>query len=138
MAIIRSRKAKVSIAVVLVLMFSIVMFISSLFWLTVHGPWEDNSPFMPRSTSVSYKGASASFQEYDAPRMKELMFELSEANVTIVFYDMDFSKHRALYLNYINFKEKALENKLVICSQIETGELVLLVLENSKLWLWKP
>jgi hypothetical protein len=119
-------------------MFSLVMFITSLFWLTVQGPWDSDSPFAPRPTNVNYKGASATFQEYDSPRMKELMFELSEANCTIVFYDMDFSRHRIRYLNYIDFTEKALENKIVFCSQIETGELVLLVLEDGNLWLWKP
>ena len=42
-------------------------------------------------------------------------------------------------LHYLDFKAKALEkNKVVMCSQMENGELVLLLLENSKAWLWRP
>ena len=137
------RDGRVGILATLVLLTSIVLFIGCLFWLTVNGPWGGGSLFGDNL----FKPAGMTVQE---PETQTLIETEHEMNITEAIEDLTssgcvFTEYRKVYsrsettpLEYEQFKEAAIDRKIVY-KTIDSWEApVLLVIRNGKIYEWTP
>lgn len=135
MAGLGSRKAKVGISVSVLLMFCIVMFIGSLFYLTLNGPWnmENENEQIPPSLPIEY----ASDPEDEPDSIENALLNLCNAGCTVVSSSIDFNEYDMKSLSFHDFKDIVLKNQIVILAEID-DETLLLVFKSGHLWYWKP
>jgi hypothetical protein len=135
MAVLGSRKAKVGISVSILLMFCIVMFIGSLFYLTIDGPWNlgNEIEHIPPTLPIEY----TSDPEDEPDSVENALLDLCDAGCTIVSSSINFNEYDVKSSSFHEFKDKVLKNRIVILAEIK-DETLLLVLQNGQLWYWKP
>lgn len=131
------RKAKVGILVVVILMFSIVIFVSSLFWLVVYGPWNENRSFNQlSSTNIDIK--TNVFDKYEPKSIEEALIDLRKENCRVYSRQVAQRDRKMVYVCYNGFKEEALKNSIVTLSKGISGRSILLVVERDIIWAWTP
>ena len=136
MAIYGSRDAKADLFVTIILMFSVVLFVGSLYWLYLYGPMQGYREFTDIITS-SPSDPVVTVDDNEPESIEEALFELSNENYTIISYDVDLGDRSLILLNFDDFKEKNV-NKIVILSDLNQFEKALFIIGKNKVWLWKP
>lgn len=134
------RSGKVGLTATVILMLSIVLFIGSLFWLYVNGPWSGsgNNLFNPASNkppSETEKNTGTPIIE--TVSLSDAIDELEEAGVSCIVFNEDIDTQTAQHVNYQDFKELAIEKKLVLIISIDDNE-CLLTYQNKNKIIWKP
>jgi hypothetical protein len=133
----RLRKAKVGVLVVVILMFSIVLFVGSLFWLVVYGPWNENQGSNQVFTS-NVKDETTIMDNYEPKSIEEALIDLREANCRVYSRQVDQRDRRMVYVCYNDFREYAIMNSIVTLSKSISGRSILLVVERDIIWVWTP
>jgi len=137
------RDGRVGILATLVLLASIVVFIGSLFWLTVNGPWGGGSLFGDNL----FKPAGMTVQEPETQTLIETEHEwnISEAIEDLTSFGCVFTEYKQVYsssetipLEYKQFKEEAIDRKIVYKTVDSWEAPVLLVINNGKIYEWTP
>ena len=138
------RKGQTGILVTVLVLFSIVLFIGSLFWLSVTGPWGEGSIFgddlfKPASMSDDTGDQTQIIVETEhAVNMSEAMDDLAKAGCVFTEYKGEYSARDTISLDYDVFKEEAIERKLVFTAMKSLDTPVLLITKNDKIYGWSP
>jgi len=135
------RSGRVGVLATLVLLFSIVLFVGSLFWLSVNGPWGGGQIF----GDDLFKPASMTEEQND-----ETLQNTTDTfwNITMAMDDLQssgcvFTEYTSEYtgdtiqLDYEEFKAKAIKRKIVFTEETPESP-ILLVSDTGKLYEWRP
>ena len=135
------RSGRVGVLATLVLLFSIVLFVGSLFWLSVNGPWGGGQIF----GDDLFKPASMTEEQND-----ETLQNTTDTfwNITMAMADLQssgcvFTEYTSEYtgdtiqLDYDEFKAKAIKRKIVFTEEIPESP-ILLVSDTGNLYEWRP
>ena len=137
------RDGRVGILATLVLLLSAVIFIGSLFWLTLNGPWGGGSLF----GNDLFKPAGMTEQEPETQtiivtehemNISEAIDDLTSSGCVFTEYLKEYSRSETTPLEYEQFKEESIERKLVYKTVDSWDAPVLLVLRNGKIYEWTP
>ncbi len=136
------RRGRVGILATLVLMLSIVLFIGSIFWLATNGPWGGGSLFgddlfKPASMSSEKEPEN---QSISITRMNitEAIEDLMNSGCVFTEYTKSYSEAETTPLEYEQFKEEAVERKIVFTAKNTWETTVLLVVKNGHIYEWSP
>ena len=138
------RNGRAGILATVLVLFSIVLFIGSLFWLSVNGPWGGGSLFgddlfKPASMSENTGDQTQIIVETEhIVNMSEAMDELTKAGCVFTEYKEEYSARDTISLDYETFKEEAIERKLVFTAMKSLDTPVLLITKNNKIYGWSP
>lgn len=135
------RSGRVGVLATLVLLFSIVLFVGSLFWLSVNGPWGGGQIF----GDDLFKPASMTEEQND-----ETLQNTTDTfwNITMAMDDLQssgcvFTEYTSEYtgdtiqLDYDEFKAKAIKRKIVFTEETPESP-ILLVSDTGNLYEWRP
>jgi len=135
------RSGRVGVLATLVLLFSIVLFVGSLFWLSVNGPWGGGQIF----GDDLFKPASMTEEQND-----ETLQNTTDTfwNITMAMDDLQssgcvFTEYTSEYtgdtiqLDYEEFKAKAIKRKIVFTEETPESP-ILLVSDTGNLYEWRP
>lgn len=133
MALEDSKKNNSHILASLLLMACIVLFVGSLYYLVIKGPWMIDSSYNVETVSIPKK-VVASLDEPNS--LGEALNILFEKDCTIVSFEIN-NKYEINEVGFQIFLEKAVKNHVVIVSTLNE-EAILSVIDNGKLWVWHP
>lgn len=135
------RSGRVGVLATLVLLFSIVLFVGSLFWLSVNGPGGGGQIF----GDDLFKPASMTEEQND-----ETLQNTTDTfwNITMAMDDLQssgcvFTEYTSEYtgdtvqLDYEEFKAKAIKRKIVFTEETPESP-ILLVSDTGNLYEWRP
>jgi len=135
------RSGRVGVLATLVLLFSVVLFVGSLFWLSVNGPWGGGQIF----GDDLFKPASMTEEQND-----ETLQNTTDTfwNITMAMDDLQssgcvFTEYTSEYtgdtiqLDYEEFKAKAIKRKIVFTEETPESP-ILLVSDTGNLYEWRP
>ena len=136
MAIYGKRDAKADILVTIILMISVVLFVGSLYWLYLYGPFQGYKEFT--GIIKSKTNDTVITVNYEEPKsIEEAVSILHNENYTIISYEIDLEDRSLTLLNFVDFKEKTV-NKIVILTDLNRFEKGLFIIDKNMIWLWKP
>lgn len=133
------RKGRAGIFSTLILMISVVLFTSSLFWLTTNGPW-NNDPiargpeFITTSNPVE-NNETESVHEYN---LTEAVADLEQSGCVFTVYNKDYTEVSVTRIEYNAFKKEAVNRKVVFLATGKESITVLLVEKNGLIYEWSP
>ncbi len=141
------RSGRVGIPATLVLLMSIVLFIGCLFWLVTNGPWGTgslfgNDLFKPASmqkteTKPEIENVTENIQVLDL-NFTEAVNDLKEAGCVFTEYSGTYSVTETVRLDYQQFREEAINRKIVFTAEISHDVPVLLVIKDDTTYEWSP
>jgi hypothetical protein len=136
------RKGRVGIVATLMVMFSMVLFIGSLFWLTTNGPWGGGSLFgddlfKPVSMSSEKEPENQSIS-VTKMNITEAMEDLTNSGCVFTEYTKSYSEAETIKLDYQQFKNEAVDRKIVFSAKNTSERTVLLVVKNGHIYEWSP
>ena len=137
------RSGRVGVLATLVLLLSIVLFVGCLFWLTVNGPWGGGSLFgdelfKPASMkSEPPEEISLNASAETVWNMTMVMDDLEESGCVFTEYSEEYSVDKTVQLDYAEFREKAIDRKIVFTADTPESP-ILLVNVNGNLYEWRP
>jgi len=137
------RDGRVGILATLVLLASIVIFIGSLFWLTVNGPWGGgslfgNDLFKPAGMTVEEPEKQTLIETEHEWNISEAIDDLISSGCVFIEYSNEYSVSDTTPLEYEQFKEEAIDRKIVYKTVDSWDAPVLLVMRNGKIFEWTP
>ncbi len=136
------RSGRVGVLATLVLLLSIVLFIGSLFWLSVNGPWGGGSLFgddlfKPASLTPEEKDEVTVNTTDNGMNITTVIDDLKANGCVFTDYSGTYQADQTIQITYEEFKEKAVNRKIVFTAET-TETTILLVTENEKLYEWRP
>jgi len=149
MGIVRSRSGQVGILATLILMFSIVMFVSTLFWLITDAGFLLGAPgtslFKPgtKPDDISTKPNNYNESLSEEPEivenlsLEEALSDLLRDGCHIVNVKTKVYLDNPQYVSYKEFKLKALESQMVVASPSDSGTFLLVQIKSIQ-WVWVP
>jgi len=149
MGIVRSRSGQVGILATLILMFSIVMFVSTLFWLITDAGFLWGAPgsslfkpeTMPDDISTIPNNYNESLSEepeiVENLSLEEALSDLLRDGCRIVYVKATVYLDDPQYVSYNEFKLKALEGQIVVASPSDSGTFLLVQIKGTQ-WVWVP
>lgn len=149
MGIVRSRSGQVGILATLILMFSIVMFVSTLFWLITDAGFLWGAPgsslfkpgTMPDDISTIPNNYNESLSEepeiVENLSLEEALSDLLRDGCRIVNVKTKVYLDDPQYVSYNEFKLKALESQIVVASPSDSGTFLLVQIKSIQ-WVWIP
>ena len=137
------RDGRVGILATLVLLVSIVLFIGCLFWLTVNGPWGGGSLFgddlfKPAGMTVEEPEIQTLIETEHELNISEAIEDLKSCGCVFTEYKQVYSSSETTPLLYEQFKEEAIDRKIVYKTVDSWEAPVLLVIRNGKIYEWTP
>ena len=137
------RDGRVGILATLVLLVSIVLFVGCLFWLTVNGPWGGgslfgNDLFKPAGMTVEEPETQTLIETQHEMNISEAIEDLTNSGCVITEYKQVYSSSETITLEYEQFKEMAIDRKIVYKTVDSWEAPVLLVIKNGKIYEWTP
>ena len=156
----RSRSGKIGILATLMLMFSIVMFVGALFWLMTDpgfllgapgtslfkpAPVPDDTAITLNQTITTQQSTLINDTEPQSeeseteknPRLMETITDLTLEGCSIIILETKVYLDNPYYVDYEEFKSKALESKIVIVSPGDSNTILLVKIKNIQ-WIWIP
>lgn len=131
------RKAGTGVFAVVLLMFSIVMFAGSLFYLVYLNPLNINMEQPSNTVKISDVEETRVSLIVENKSLQEAINELKNEGCTFVSVSTPVYLVDPQYLNYNDFKLKALETKIVVISPSDTG--IFLLVQNGDIQIiWTP
>ena len=128
------RNARIGVSGVVIVLFCIVAFVGSLFYLTFNGPWGSNTLFPIQQTSYSDLPISTEKNDNQIT-IDDAIKDLKKEKCTIVYYNnTDLSL--ATRLQYTEFKEKAVKKGLIFIVPNEIDDVILMVRDKQGQWIW--
>ena len=149
MSIVRSRSGRVGILATLILMFSIVMFVSSLFWFITDAGFLLRTPgtslikpeTMPDDISTKPNNNLESLSEepeiVENISLEEAINDLLRDGCRIVNVKTKVYLENPQNVSYKEFKSKALESQIVVVSPSDSGTFLLVQIKSIQ-WVWIP
>ena len=149
MGIVRSRSGQVGILATLILMFSIVMFVSTLFWLITDAGFLLGAPgtslFKPETKPDDISTIPNNYNESlsEEPEivenlsLEEALSDLLRDGCHIVNVKTKVYLDNPQYVGYKEFKLKALESQIVVVSPSDSGTFLLVQIKSIQ-WVWVP
>jgi hypothetical protein len=131
------RKARVGEVTMIILLFSIVFFVGSIFYLVYYDPWNFSLKQPSKTVTISYIEELTEPTIIENKRLEEAINELKHDGCTFVSLKAKLYLDNPHYLGYNDFKLKALETKLVIISPSNSGY-ILVVQKEGVQWIWVP
>jgi hypothetical protein len=133
------RSGRVGILATIVLMVSVVLFISSLFYLTTNNPWNKGSIL----EEEKYLTKSVSDKESEDPYQQELnltmaVADLEKAGCVFTVYIGEYNEISGTKIEYSVFKEEAIKRKIVYIAEKDKDITVLLIEKKGRLYEWSP
>lgn len=136
--IIGKREGKIGYFATLILMFSIVLFLGSLFWLVVNGPWNINGSNLFHTTKMDEK-MNESEQNTLTMNIEDAIQDLEESGCILIHYEKEINLRGVNRLNYIDFKGEAIKTGIVlIISNEEAKPTLLFIQSNHMKSFWEP
>jgi hypothetical protein len=134
-----TRKGGAGILASIILMVSLVLFISSLFYLTTYNPWSNNPSFGGEKivTTISDKQPDTS-QIVQEMNITMAVYDLEKAGCVFTVYTGEYDASKVNRLEYIVFREEAINRKIVYIGEGEQEKTILLVEKKGKLFEWSP
>jgi len=137
------RDGRVGILATLVLLASIVLFIGSLFWLTLNGPWGGgslfgNDLFKPAGMNVEEPKTQTLIETEHEMNITEAIKDLTSSGCVFTEYKQENSRSETIPLEYQQFKEAAIDRKIVYKAVDSWDAQVLLVIIKGKIYEWTP
>ena len=137
------RDGRVGILATLVLLISIVLFAGCLFWLTVNGPWGGgslfgNDLFKPAGMTAEAPETQTLITTEHEMNISEAIEDLSSSGCVFTEYKQVYSSSETIPLEYEQFKEDAIDRKIVYKAVDSWDAPVLLVIKNGKIYEWTP
>jgi len=137
------RDGRVGILATLVLLASVVIFIGSLFWLTVNGPWGGgslfgNDLFKPAGMTDQEPETRTLIETDHEMNITEVIEDLTSSGCVFIEYTKEYSRSETTPLEYEQFKEEAIDRKIVYKTVDSWDAPVLLVIRNGKIYEWTP
>lgn len=132
------RKGRVGIFATIVLMVSVVLFISSLFYLTTNNPWSNGSVFEgEKYVTKSISDKQIETQQLDQQEMNLTMAvaDLERAGCVFTVYSGEYTGTK---LEYSIFREEAINRKIVYIAERDQYTTVLLIEKKGQLFEWCP
>ena len=148
MSIVRTR-AGVGITATLILMFSIVMFVGSLFWLITDAGFLFGAPgtrliqpsTVPDEIPTKPNNYNESLSEepeiVENLSLEEAHSDLLRDGCRIVYVKGKVYLDNPQYVSYNEFKIKALESQIVVASPSDSGTFLLVQIKSIQ-WVWIP
>ena len=133
------RSGKIGLIAMIILMFSIVLFVGSLFWLYITGPWTGamDKFFQPVSNNPSTNQISNyTIVQYENITFTDAIIDLQNSGINVISYNKTMDLKKARYYDYSDFKTLAIKNNLVIIIGNDGG--CLLTYEEKDKILWAP
>ena len=149
MGIVRSRSGQVGILATLILMFSIVMFVSTLFWLITDAGFLLGAPgtslFKPGTKPDDISTIPNNYNESlsEEPEivenlsLEEALSDLLRDGCRIVNVETKVYLNNPQNVSYKEFKLKALESQIVVVSPSDFGTFLLVQIKSVQ-WVWVP
>ena len=149
MGIVRSRSGQVGILATLILMFSIVMFVSTLFWLITDAGFLLGAPgtslFKPGTKPDDISTIPNNYNESlsEEPEivenlsLEEAHSDLLRDGCRIVNVETKVYLDNPQYVSYNEFKLIALESQIVVASPSDSGTFLLVQIKSIQ-WVWIP
>ena len=136
------RKAGTGVIAALVLMFSITLFVGSIFYLAYYNPLTFNMGQPSKTTTINNKEETPEpviieNTTHKNVTLEEAISELKHGGCKVVSVKAPVYLGNPQYLSYNDFKLKALEAKVVIMSPSDSG-IFLLVQKEDIQWVWIP
>lgn len=137
------RDGRVGILATLVLLVSIVLFVGCLFWLTVNGPWGGGSLFgddlfKPAGMTIEEPETQTLMETEHEMNISEAIEDLSSSGCIFTDYTKEYSRSETMSLDYKQFKEQAIDRKIVYKTVDSWDAPVLLVIRDGKIYEWTP
>ena len=129
-------KGRIGVSGIILVMVCICVFVGSLFYLTLNGPWRSNTLFPMYPVGNTNYDKSTELDNYQ-PNLDEVITELKKEGCIITSYNKQIDLSGAVRLQYHEFKEKAVKHGLVFIISDKNGDASLLVSDKVK-WLWTP
>ena len=139
MPLFRLRYGKTGVLVTLILMFSLVIFVSSLFWLAIQGPWSEsfeNTVFKssPSRQQKQIEMLNIRYNEYNFTHAVE---DLKNAGCTVEESTENYPDWTT-HLEYTLFRKEAIKQKRVLIVEKRPETYVLIVISSGKAYEWSP
>jgi len=131
------RKARIGVTGMLLVMLCIIVFVGSLFYLALNGPWGSNTLFPIQFTSNTVLHSSPELDS-NPINLDEAIKQLKKEGCIIASYSKNIDLSDAVRLQYHVFKERAVENGLVLVMPDELGDIILVVRDKKGQWVWGP
>ena len=135
------RKGRVGIFATIVLMVSVVLFISSLFYLTTYNPWSSGSTFGGEkfvATSISDKQPETQQLDVQGLNLTMAVADLERAGCVFTVYNGEYTASSVIKLEYYKFREEAINRKIVYIAEGEPETTILLIEKKGKIFEWSP
>ena len=116
-------------------MFSSVLFMVSLFWLALNGPWGNKSTMETLLTSFEEKEVSI---DHAPKTINEALDDLRSIDCQIVSYWKEIELEKTTRLSYTEFKKVAIKTKLVFTISNYVDTPILMVIYNKMHYTWYP
>jgi hypothetical protein len=148
MSIVRTRSG-VGILVSIILMFSIVMFVSSLFWIITDSGFlfgaPESSLFKPATAANDIptkpnNNTESLNEKHEIVKnlsLEEALSDLISDGCRIVNVKSIVYLDNPQIVSYKEFKLKALESQIVVASPSDSGTFLLVQIESIQ-WVWIP
>ena len=131
------RKAGTNVIATIVLLFSIVLFVGSVFYLIYINPLNLTPEQSPKIVTINDKEESPEPIIVENKSLQEAISELKHEGCTLVSVKAPIYLNNPQYLGYNGFKLKALETKRVFMSPSDSG-IILLAQNEGVQWIWVP
>ncbi len=137
------RNGRVGILATVILLMSIVLFIGSIYYLTLNGPWGGGSLFgkdlfKPASMSNEKTEIKTDIVPDVRLNITEAIHELTGLGCVFTEYNGQYSGLETIKLEYQNFKKVAVDRKIVFTIEKDQDTIVLLVIKNNVMYEWGP
>ena len=133
-----NRSGKIGSISMVILMFSIVLFIGSLFWLYINGPWNgaEGKFFQQITNNASQEQVTKnSIGQNENISMNDAILDLQLSGITIINYNNTITLKKPRYCEYSSFKILAIERSLVIIINNEGGCLLTYGEKDQIVWI---
>ena len=137
------RNGRVGVLASVILLMSIVLFIGSIYWLTLNGPWGGGSLFgkdlfKPASMPNEKPEIKTDTVQDAQLNITEAVHELEQLGCVFTEYSGKYSSLNPVQLSYSDFKELAIDRKIVFTVENDQDTVVLLVIKNDVAYEWGP
>ena len=135
------RSGRVGVLATLVLLFSIVLFVGCLFWLSVNGPWGGgqifgDDLFKPASMQTEQNEETPQNTTDTVWNITKAMNDLQSSGCVLTEYSSEYTGD-TIQLDYEDFKAKAIKRKIVFTADTPESP-ILLVSDTGNLYEWRP
>ena len=131
------KRAGTGVLTYIILMFSLVISIGSIYFFTLHNPINSRDESFKYTTISDNEQVIEDLERKEGFTFVEAILDLKKEGCHIVYVKDKMSLNDPNNINFNEFKSKALVTKTVVVTPSDSGNLLLVQIKKEQ-WVWTP